>query len=353
MQDYLVFSADGVRLELPFFQTKEISSKPYDAVDPPLEIEPQEAEGTQAPAANTDTPSESIPVPMTVLHAVYADGSKLSDSEYRKSLLSLTGINAVVIDLKLPDGSITYRATAAAAGASDNASSAVSDAVKEFSDNGIYVIGRMSAFQDNIAPRTAMRASAVKTKNGVVWLDYKYISWLNPYEAGTGEYLSALALEASDMGFDELQFYNFCFPVSGKTGLISYIDTGDRTAAVSGILKTVITALSGSKMVLSVMPEDSALATGKDMNAGQDIAELVKMGRIYFNVSDNATAALLTSAKWDPISSGAFDAGGIVPVFKTGAADKPLAGLPQETLEKCGYVLINESGDYTLENFAQ
>ena len=355
LQDYLVFSSDGVRLELPFSLSKKISNKAGDPVTPPLEIEPQESaqEGTQAPPDNTVTPPEKVLVPATVLHAVYADVSKLSDSGYRKNLLALPDLNAVVIDLKLPDGSITYRSKAAAGGASDKASDAVSEAVKEFSDNGIYIIGRMSAFRDNIAPRTEMRAAAVKTKSEAVWLDYKSISWFNPYEAGTGQYLAALALEASDMGVDELQLYNLCFPVSGKIGLISYSDTGDRTATVNAILKEVSTALDGSKMVLSVMPEDSALATGKDLNAGQDIAEFSKTGRIYFNVSGSASTALFDSVKWDQIASGAFDAGEIVPVLKTIAEDKPLAALPQEPLEKCGYVLMNESGEYTPQNFVE
>ncbi len=357
LQNYLVFSADGVRLEFPFLQSKnQNDTTPGDSDAPPLEVETPEPGGTETPPNETQTPPEATNVPETVLHAVLADVSKLSDGEYRRDLMSLPGVNAIVVDLKNPDGSVTYRSTAAVEGARENASDAVSEAIREFTENGIYVIGRMSAFRDNIAPRTAMRSSAVKTASGATWLDYKSIGWFNPYREGTAQYLSALAKEASELGCNELMFYNFCFPISGKTELISYSDTEgvDRTTAVNTVLDKISKALSGSDMVLSVTPENSALPTGKDEKAGQDIRMLADLsGRIYFDASDAQSEALFDSLKWDQIVSGAFDDGKIVPVLQSNENNRPLSALPETVIDKCGYVLVSDDGEYTPTNFSQ
>ncbi|MDP4110040.1 MAG: putative glycoside hydrolase, partial [Bacillota bacterium] len=212
LQDYLVFSPDGVRLELPFFGLDKKSGKaPKKEETPPLKVETggSEKNGTE-PQSNAAEPEQTAPEKPAgnsdslILNAVCADYAKLSDREYRRSLMSLSGVNAVIVDLKLADGNVTYLSKAASPDAQKKASDSVSDAIKEFSENGLRVIGRISAFRDNAAPRTVMRSSAIRTGSGATWLDYNYYGWLDPYKKSSAEYLGALSKEAEELGCSEV-----------------------------------------------------------------------------------------------------------------------------------------------------
>ena len=87
--------------------------------------------------------------------------------------------------------------------------------LKEFHDNGIYVIGRLVVFND---PAYSIKRPdlAIKSVNGGLWKDNAKHTWLNPYNKDAWSYTVSIAKEAVAKGFDEIQFDYVRFPSESK-----------------------------------------------------------------------------------------------------------------------------------------
>ena len=132
----------------------------------------------------------------------------LHNDKYIK-LIKKTGCNAVVIDIK--DGALSYKSPAAEAlspTAIKKAHVSVEEfqaAVKEFQDEGIYTIGRITCFNDTHYAKDHPEACIKTTVSGS--------RWPSAYSRDVWYYNVALAVEAVDlMGFDEIQFDYVRFP---------------------------------------------------------------------------------------------------------------------------------------------
>ncbi|MEK7609661.1 MAG: putative glycoside hydrolase [Patescibacteria group bacterium] len=153
----------------------------------------------------------------------WASGSKKS-RDHLFDLVDNTEINAVVIDVKDYTGRISFSVSSPELIATGAAESRIPD-VRQFigalHKKGVYVIARISAFQDsyliNIHPEWA-----VKTKTGEIWKDYKGVRWLDPGAKPVWDYLAAIGNESYAIGFDELNFDYVRFPSDGNLDNISY-----------------------------------------------------------------------------------------------------------------------------------
>ena len=137
LQRYMVFSADGVRFELPFLQ--------QDGGDP-AEEDPAVLV-TEPPVVVTPSPT---PAP-EYLRAVELPRSALYDGTAEDQVSSAGG-NAALFDMKGDDGSLGYVSSLKLAldihaSASD---SALNNAIEELNGGELYTIARVSCFRDNI-----------------------------------------------------------------------------------------------------------------------------------------------------------------------------------------------------------
>ncbi len=161
------------------------------------------------------------------LKAVYMSSWAAGSQKFRKHLYDLvdtTEINAVVIDVKDYSGHISFPVEdpmLAATGAAEKRIPDIKEFIGTLHDKGVYVIARISSFQDsfmiNIHPEWA-----VKTKEGNVWQDYKGVKWLDAGAKPVWEYLVAIGKESYNVGFDELNFDYIRFPSDGNLRDIAY-----------------------------------------------------------------------------------------------------------------------------------
>jgi hypothetical protein len=90
------------------------------------------------------------------------------------------------------------------------------DFVDSLHKNNIYVIGRITAFQDpyitKVHPDWAVKK---KSDKSVVWKDRKGISFADAGAKPMWEYLTVLAKESYAVGFDEINFDYIRFPSDG------------------------------------------------------------------------------------------------------------------------------------------
>lgn len=297
------------------------------------------AESPAAPPANDADPEQNLILPIS---AVFAPVERLTDAAYVDSLLSLvslSGLNAVVFDVKTDDGYLYYRSEVAAAVQSGApVSDFPADAVRRLRENDVRIIARMSAFRDNLVPRNALRPAAVKTQSGVTWLDYKSFGWFSPYSDEAHNYLTSLIAEIAPL-VDEIMLTNCSFPVSGKLEMISYADgeKASRTQAVGAFLDRAVKA-AGDRCALSVHIYDTTIRTGLDADAGQDLAEISDIcGRIFFTLPSSPGEAELLLESVDESLPGAI----------TGGRATAVASSAPAALSGRGCLLVRESGEYS------
>jgi hypothetical protein len=162
-----------------------------------------------------------------VVKAIYMSSWVAGNVKFRNSLLNLidaSELNAVVIDVKDYTGKISFKVSDAELVKFNSSESRIPD-VKEFigklHDRGVYVIGRISTFQDSYLVKTHPEY-AVKTKEGTLWKDYKGVSWLDASAKPVWEYIALIGDEAYSVGFDEINFDYIRFPSDGNMLDIQY-----------------------------------------------------------------------------------------------------------------------------------
>lgn len=135
-------------------------------------------------------------------------------------LIDTTEINAVVIDIKDDTGNISFLPRDSYLQEFGSGVDRIAD-IDEFlallHKKGIYVIGRISVFQDpllvKIKPEWAIKSSARAT----TWYDRRGLAWIDVGALGAWDYTIAVAREAYARGFDEINFDYVRFPSDGNT----------------------------------------------------------------------------------------------------------------------------------------
>lgn len=173
------------------------------------------------------------------LKAIYMTACVASVPSWRTKLahmIDTTELNAVVIDVKDYSGTISYFPTNPKLKEVQGAGCRVRD-LKEFvaslHEKGIYVISRITVFQDP-AYTKAHPELAVKKADGVtVWKDRKGLSFIDVGAKPYWEYITKLALDTYAQGFDEINFDYIRFPSDGDMQDILYTWTGTTTKSLA------------------------------------------------------------------------------------------------------------------------
>lgn len=141
-------------------------------------------------------------------------------------LIDTTELNAVVIDIKDYTGRVSFlidNPTLKALGSSEKRITDIKTLIKQLHDKNIYIIGRISVFQDLFLvgkhPEWAVKKDSEPT---VIWKDHKGLTWLDAGASGVWDYVVLLAKESYALGFDELNFDYIRFPSDGNMKDIYY-----------------------------------------------------------------------------------------------------------------------------------
>jgi len=192
------------------------------------------------------SPSILIPAPFKVTHietpkqvkAIYMSGWVAGSKRIRDPLVELidsTEINAVVIDIKDYTGKLSYISENEELLKYASGENRISD-IKEFigllHNKGIYVIGRISSFQDSYLVKTHPEY-AVRNKAGGIWRDRKGIAWLDASAKPVWDYLALIGQDAYDVGFDELNFDYIRFPSDGNMSDIVFPFTKEKSKSAA------------------------------------------------------------------------------------------------------------------------
>lgn len=230
-------------------------------------------------ATSTGTPAFVVthiktPVP---LKALYMTGWVAGTVKLREPLVKLiedTELNAVVIDIKDYTGRVAYiieDPKLAATGWSDRRIADIKPFIAELHQKGIYVIGRIAAFQDPYMVKLHPEWAVKMNSKDEIWKDRKGISWIDVSATPMWENLVELGKDAYAQGFDELNFDYIRFPSDGNMNDISYPWSGDspKPEALRNFFAYLQNSLKSIGAVLSADLFGMTTTNTDDLNIGQ------------------------------------------------------------------------------------
>jgi len=147
---------------------------------------------------------------------IYLNGYHFTNEEKMKKfdeILTNTSVNTVVLDVKTDNGHLLYDSKIIEVDELKNERIKYDkNTLKEFKEKyNIYLIGRVVAFQDPIFSKKYIDASIVDLSTNLQYSQNGQY-FLDPSDMKSRNYILNIALEACELGFDEIQFDYIRYP---------------------------------------------------------------------------------------------------------------------------------------------
>ena len=211
---FIFFQKDGIKI---FFDLKS-------QVLPKEPIVKQNSEAEVS--SKTQEPLFQAPQEVKAIYMTSWSASKESYLNYAINIAKNTEINAAVIDIKDYSGYVAFDTKVRQVGEYNAKSIRIKDIgalVKRFHDEGIYLIARISVFQDPLLARARPDlAIHSKAKLSSLWLDDLKLAWIDPGAKEAWDYNIAISKEVISLGFDEINFDYVRFPSDGNLQDMSF-----------------------------------------------------------------------------------------------------------------------------------
>jgi hypothetical protein len=163
------------------------------------------------------------------VRAIYISSWVAGTPSLRNKLISFidsSAVNSVIIDIKDSTGIISFRIDDDPLidkyGTTSSRISNIEELIKELHNKNIYVIGRLTTFQDPALAKKHPHLSFSRLDNGFTWTDKKGLAFINPKEKEAWDYIIRLAETSYEVGFDEINFDYIRYPSDGNIGNINY-----------------------------------------------------------------------------------------------------------------------------------
>jgi len=172
-----------------------------------------------------------VPLPRQV-KAIYMTSCVAGTPSFRERLVKLmneTEINSVMIDIKDYSGTISFRPESmkwlpawenSRCGARD-----MRDFIASLHEQNIFVIGRITVFQDPFHAERSPHLAVKRSDNNTVWHDHKGLAFIDVAAKEYWDHIIELSVESYNLGFDELNFDYVRYPSDGNMRDISFPHT--------------------------------------------------------------------------------------------------------------------------------
>ena len=272
---FVLFFLSAVLFELQF---QQFISRKF------LVLNNQTISPEKAPLLHAYEPPKKLANPPEIIKAVYVTGWSAGRAEYLNYLDRLftnTEINAVVIDIKDYSGLVSYNSSAPEVKKYNLTNYAISDIdnlVRYLHSRNVYVIGRISVFEDpaysKARPELAIYDEQKTIDSGslVLWQDNNKLSWLDPASKDMWGYDVSLAKDAFLHGFDEMNFDYIRFPSDGNVenmGFPVWDPKKLRAEVIKEFFNYLRTSLAGEKISVDLFGQTTT--NTDDMGIGQVI----------------------------------------------------------------------------------
>lgn len=199
---------------------------------------------------------ENVQLEPVSVKGIYASGALLATPGGLDELIEIantTEINAIVIDIKQDtvyyDSQVSFfRDAGTVAPIYD-----VQDVIRKLEENNIYAIARLVVFQDPLVAE-AYPELAVADTNGGLWRNENGVGWVNPFHEELWTANIELAVEATELGFDEIQYDYVRFPSDGDLSTAEFgqeFTSETREAAITEFMRRSYDAIHAADGLLA------------------------------------------------------------------------------------------------------
>ncbi|HEY0964527.1 MAG TPA: putative glycoside hydrolase, partial [Candidatus Paceibacterota bacterium] len=230
-------------------------------------------EEVKAAVPDTRPVVKHVPLPAQV-KTIYMTSCVAGTTDFRQRLVKLaqeTEINSIIIDIKDFSGTISFPPESEAWKPAWNAARCGTAQMKELvqmlHENDIYVIGRITVFQDPFyAPKHPDQA-VQRSDRSTVWTDHKGLSFVDVASEMYWDHILELATESYNLGFDELNFDYVRYPSDGNMTDIWFPQSmagqygGDKQANLEAFFKYLNDKLDEEERFAAVRHENTGRAS--------------------------------------------------------------------------------------------
>ncbi len=196
-----------------------------------------------------------------------------------KAIIDETVVNTLVIDVKTDHGHLMYDSNVQESYEINNERVKFNKtSLQELKTNhNLYLIGRVVAFQDPLFAKTYedssvfnSKTSSIFSKNGQYFLD--------PSDQKSRNYVLNIAIEACNLGFDEIQFDYIRYPDAVNNHLVYKEESNfeNRTRNINSFLYEATKILHGEGCLVSADIFGYVLQSESDNGIGQHLETIVK-----------------------------------------------------------------------------
>ena len=211
------------------------------------------------------------------LKGIYMTQCVAGTPSFRNKVVKLieeTEINAVVIDIKDYTGTVSFltgndeidKLSGTGCKVSD-----MQDFVEKLHNKNIYVIGRVTVFQDPLYAKAHPELAVKRKSDGGVWKDRKGISFIDVGAKPFWDYIISISTSSYAVGFDEINYDYIRFPSDGDMKDIYFAHTGTTTKKemLRQFFEYLDSKLASSGIVTSADLFGMTTTNTDDMNIGQ------------------------------------------------------------------------------------
>ncbi len=219
--------------------------------------------------------------------AVYMSACVAATPSLRERLIKLiddTELNSVIIDIKDYTGTVSFKTNNPSIDDLKGGGCSVPDMeefIKTIHEKNIYVIGRITVFQDPLYTKAYPEYAVKKKSDGSVWKDRKGISFVDVGARPFWDHIVAIATSSYAIGFDEINFDYIRYPSDGNMSDISFTHSGTSTKKemLRKFFEYLDNAITDSNIVTSADLFGMTTTNTDDLNIGQ----ILEYGLMYFD----------------------------------------------------------------------
>lgn len=212
---------------LIFVVSRISSSQEYDLNDKSAAV------ATKAEEPKPEVVHLKTPEPLKAVYMTSCIASLPKERSKMVKLIEETELNAIVVDIKDYSGVVSYTTgNAEIDKVSFSAKGCRVDDMREFvqelHDKDIYVVGRVTVFQDplytKMYPEVAVKSKSKRLPDGSqgVWRDRKGLAFVDVGAERYWQHVLAIATTSYALGFDEINFDYIRFPSDGDMDDANY-----------------------------------------------------------------------------------------------------------------------------------
>ncbi len=233
----------------------------------------RKAEEKLPPPIDTREVVKHVPQPEAV-KAIYMTSCVAGTPNFREDLIALikrTEINSVVIDIKDYSGTISFSPENpdwqpawqnARCGARD-----MKELVARLHADGVYVIGRITVFQDPFHAERFPHLAVKRSDGNTVWHDGKGLAFIDVAAREYWDHIVDLSVDSYNIGFDELNFDYVRYPSDGNMRDIAFTHSAvsdwpnDKQANLEAFFKYLNEKLDDPTLFASKKHDNTGRAT--------------------------------------------------------------------------------------------